>query len=350
MVIIGIIVCLLTIPLFSNSYSELDRADIDEIKEKITDANVKITTLDDEIDEQKSTITQNESHFDDLKSELNVLKKIDDDSWDYIQKIMDAQSDISDAEKEITLSKDELSLLYTKRSDTIKLISQLEDELESVFIILKKQVSEEELLQNTNDNLNFTNYVKKIGIVLSPTCLTMIKNNITTTCPTYEELYHLDSSIQNISGEFGFEDGFFQRLNPELINSWRWYDFDNNIRIFLDPPSGMESRMKMIEIQPNLKTFDIGGKKIQLQKFEDKEIEITNIFNKTSTITIKVETQKEGRILYHDRYIDDYCKRAIINADKWAELLSDTILHMQQNCEDGTTSFDNMEFIPAKKT
>ena len=354
MIVSLLFVCLsvVIVPLLLiESYSEeIDRADIDKLKTKITDTNNKITLLETDIEKQKTVIIQNEIKFDNLKNELKTLKKNSDDSWTYIEKIMDAKNTVREAEKEIISSKDKLQLLFIEKSDNIRLIDELEEETDDVITLLRKQVDESETLQQDQNNSNSTGLVKKIGITLSANCIKMLKNNITTSCPTYEELYYLDSSIQNISGEFSFKDGFFQRLKPNMINSWNWYDFDNNLRIFVDPPSGMENKIKMIEIRPNFNTYIINGEKYQPQKYEDKNIEVTSHTNKTKTITVKVETQKQGRILFHDRYVDDYCKNAMINSDKWLELLDDTIQHMRNNCDEGSTVFNNMEFIPATKT
>lgn len=243
--------------------------------------------------------------------------------------------------------------MQIQKSDNIKLIDNLDEEIENSIILLRKKVDDKEVLQeesNTSDS-DFTGYVKKIGIRLSQSCITMIKNDIPTTCPSYELLQQLDSSIIDVSGKFGFKDGFFQRLKPSIDNSWRWYDFDNHLRIFVDPPAGMESRIKMIEITPNLNTYLIKNNQYQPQKYEYTDIEIINpLSKKTETITIKVETQKQGRILFHDRFIDNYCDVSKITSDNWEKLLLDTINHMRLNCIEGSTSFDNMEFIPAKIT
>ena len=108
----------------------------------------------------------------------------------------------------------------------------------------------------------------------------------------------------------------------------------------------------MIEITPNLDTYTMIGKKYQHGEFEyedDTKI-ITAHSNQTKIIPIKVLTQESGRILYHDRYIDNYCKTGMINSNNWKMLLPDTIHHMRQNCIEGSTSLDNVEFIPANNT
>ena len=175
--------------------------------------------------------------------------------------------------------------------------------------------------------------------------ITMIKNNITTTCPTYEELYHLDSSNQNISGTFGYEDGLFQRLESNVSDGWRWYDSDDTIRLFVDPQSQMYNRIKIIEITPNLEAYAVKGKNYQHQKYENATMEITTHTNKTKTITAPVKIQEQGRIVYHDRYVDDHCRTALVNSEKWMMILPGIIHHMRNNCADESFAISNMEFI-----
>ena len=344
---------IIIIPINANADSE-DKIKINKVKKQIIDAKNKIISLENDTVQQKITITQNEAEHNILKDKLRDVKRNSDDSWNDIQKIIDAKDDLAESESTIKLSKYKLQLLLTEKSDDLKLVESLQHEIDDITISLRKQIDKQETIQsdkNTN-SFNFTGYVKNIGVTLSSSCITMIKNNITTTCPSYKELYSLDSSNQNVSGTFGYKDNFFQRLEPNMKNSWRWYDSDNIIRLFVDPPSQMQSRMKMIEITPNLDTYTMIGKKYQHGEFEyedDTEI-ITAHSNQTKIIHIKVSTQESGRILYHDRYIDNYCKTGMINSDNWKMLLPDTIHHMRQNCIEGSTSLDNVEFIPVIDT
>jgi len=156
-----------------------------------------------------------------------------------------------------------------------------------------------------------------IGITLSNSCITLLQNNFSTTCPTYEELKALDSSNTKVSGKFETIDGWHQRTSSDYKNSWRYYDDDPRIRIFVDPPKGMNDKIDMIEIQPNFDTYLLAKD--------------NNITNNTRTV-------------YHDRYIDN-CKNAIINAEKWKLLLADTIYFMRNNCNDNFTLFNHIETI-----
>lgn len=350
-----IIVCLLAIPiLMLDSYSEeITRSDINKLKGEITNSNKKIISLEVKMEKQKIIIVDYEIKFETLKDELKTLKKNSNNSWDSLKKIIDTEKKLRESEEKLKESKKKLQLLRIEQSSIIRLIDDLDKKLDEMIISLRKKVSEKEIIQQEDEKINSfnsTGLVKKIGIKLSSSCIQLIKNNFTTTCPTYEELYKLDSSVQNISGEFGYKDGYFQRLDSNYINSRNWYDFDNQLRIFVDPPVSMQSHIKMVKIESNFDTYLLNGKNYQSAKYEDKNIEVINHFNKTKIITLKVKTQEQGQIIYHDRYIDDYCKMSIISSDNWKELLDDTIKHMRQNCDEGTTIFNNTEFIPAIKT
>ncbi len=157
-----------------------------------------------------------------------------------------------------------------------------------------------------------------IGIVLSKTCLIMLKNDLPTTCPTYEVLSELDSSNKLISGGFIYKDGFYQREEPFLKKSWNWYAFDNSEtwRIFVDPPREYLNKVKLITIENNFDTYI------------DRKDRITE--NRTLT-------------QYHDRYIDN-CWTSTVNSDKWKMLIPDTIFYMRNGCT-GATEFDHIEYI-----
>src|SRR3990172_7744127 len=63
------------------------------------------------------------------------------------------------------------------------------------------------------------------GISYDNTCKTMLKNNLTTTCPTYEDIITLfpDTSNKFVSGDFGYYNGLYQRLPTKLHNSFEYY-------------------------------------------------------------------------------------------------------------------------------
>ena len=158
-----------------------------------------------------------------------------------------------------------------------------------------------------------------VGLVLSQTCITLLKASIPTDCPTYEDLLQLDNSKIEWSGNFTTdENGFFHREPAPIKNSWRLYDHTDEWLVFVDPPKGMHDRIKLITIHPNFDTY---------------------------TMTVDNVIYNYTRIIYHDRYIEK-CKDATINADKWRILVPDTIYHMRKGCNPIHTSFNEIEYVP----
>jgi len=174
-----------------------------------------------------------------------------------------------------------------------------------------------------SNNITVADLEKKIGIILSNTCIQMIKNNIETTCPTYEELYFLDSSNEDVSGKFVTDNGFFHRENTSMTNSWKWYNFEERPRIFVDPPSQTHRDIIIIEITPNLDTFIM----------PDFEM-----------------IQEKTRVVYHGMYVDKKCKNVIIDSDIWLEHIAKLIHYLRRGCVEGLIPFDNKEYIIIETT
>ena len=132
----------------------------------------------------------------------------------------------------------------------------------------------------------------------------MLKNNITTACPTYAGLLalNLDSSKKE-SGIFSFFNGYYHRGSPLLKNDDKLYDL-NSYNIIIDPSPVMTKRIKTITIQPSLNNFLL----------DDGSIKINNT-----------------RIIHKDRYVDN-CSHATISAVTWINTLSDTINYLRNGC------------------
>ena len=160
-----------------------------------------------------------------------------------------------------------------------------------------------------------TNY--DVGITLSKTCLTMIKNNITTPCPTYEEIMTLfpDNTNQNISGKFVYKDGYLQRGNTNYINHYKFYTYQP-VTLWIDPPGDITGRIATITIEPSLPEYLIQESK----KLIDNTI-----------------------IVAHSRYVDPLCYRSTITAQDWVYLTGDTIQLMLHNCDPAFTTFNHIK-------
>ena len=192
--------------------------------------------------------------------------------------------------------------------------------LHYLALLLMIGIGSSSILAQTVPDISAVGLSKSIGIATSKTCNTMHQNNFTTQCPTIEWLVSLglDTSDQRITVAFVTEDnGWYHRENPILVNHYRFYDFDNEWNIFVDPPGDMRDRMKMIYIESDLQDYKIRG--------ELKKIDNT-------------------RILHQDRYINS-CHDATIGSDNILEMLPDTIYFMRNGCSGYTAFEDTYEII-----
>src|SRR3990167_9576484 len=159
------------------------------------------------------------------------------------------------------------------------------------------------------------------GIVLSQGCRTMIKNNITTDCPTYEEISTLfpDTSNKLIIGGFGYKDGIYQRLSSSYKNAEGYYNTISELNksiMFIDPPAKLWGKLNVIIISPSLDTF-------LLEKNRSYD-------SKNHSLTLGI-----------GRDMKDGCKVATIDGGNWLFLLGDTIQYIQHNCNPEFTKFNS---------
>jgi len=163
-----------------------------------------------------------------------------------------------------------------------------------------------------------------IGVQISKTCITMIKNNLDTNCPTYEEIMFIfsDNSDQRVSGQFIFEDGYLQRDEPKIKNERAFYEQEDKFRMFIDPSADISTRVKLIVIESRLDEYVIEG-------------QIVN----SSSINVG-----------HQRSVNEGCYRATLSATDWQFLLGDTIHYMNNDCDVGFTNFDSIKKITWERT
>jgi len=161
-------------------------------------------------------------------------------------------------------------------------------------------------------------YPESLGIQLSNSCLTMIRHNITTNCPTYEEILVIfpDTSNHRMSGGFDYsDDGVYERQPTKIKGHYKFYEFETEKILWIDPPGDMRFRstMKMIIIEPSLPEY------------------------KTTQTTIDKQMLEIG----HGRWNDILCKNVTMGAEDWLFLLGDTLWYMDHNCNHAYTNFDN---------
>jgi len=170
-------------------------------------------------------------------------------------------------------------------------------------------------------------YADNFGISYDNTCKTMIKNNVTSDCPTYEDIITLypDTSIKGVSGEFGYRDGIYQRLPTKFINSFEYYRHWDRPILFVDPPVETATRIKLIEIKANLDQYLLRG---ETPSFNGTEYSLT---------------------MGQGRFIDDSCRNAVIDSSQWITLLGDTLYHMDNDCSADSTTFTSKTTVQLSK-
>lgn len=203
-----------------------------------------------------------------------------------------------------------------------KLVSweHLLPELEEQLVELKKIANR--IIRFSGDQKRSP--LNDLGIVLSQTCLVMLKNNISTNCPTYEglSLIYSDTSIHNVSGEFEVKDGIWQRGKPNMINHYRYYDFSVEPIFWIDPPGDIRDEIRLIIVESRLGTYQIAGQ----------------------TITNSSVMVGEGR------YTNPACTESTISAKLWLTLLGDTIWYLNHDCNPEFTNFNEIKIISWEKT
>jgi len=362
LLLLGIIIFLILFGGIYYSVYAYTEKELDEIQRRNNEIIEKIKVIIIDIENQKQVIQDKEESYE-LKKE--IYENIDQyGSWENAQKKRKAKIEMENTAIEFVAAKEQLiSLMETQEKYIVRaanyqrILGEANIELQSVIpqnqttiqnqtktvliepiIMPEKQTIENQTLPLLNQtkiiiSQELTGLRNQIGVELSNSCLTAIKYNLKTKCPSYEDLYYLDSSNQIISGKFVTTDDFFYRNTTVVRNSWAWYSADQTQRIFIDPPAEMHNKIKMITLLPNFKTY-----------YQQSDIMRKYTGNDTSSM------QEFDRVLYHDRYVNINCSIATINADKWKILLNDTINFMQNNCDESATDIDIVEVISVKKT
>lgn len=287
-----IFIFLVFIMLVPSAYG-VTRSEIDDFKKQNMQKEKDILSLDTKISEQKITIQSRENLSDQKREELRNARDVMGESWDALLAVNEIEKQYQDSLKSIQDAKDYLITLLNEKS---KLVLDLKLANSELIKMDKELVSQKE-------KFDITKITKLVGIQLSNSCINLIKNNLPNDCPTYETLQQLDTSLE-ASGKFEFKDGYYHRQSSQYVNSWRLYDHDPTPRLIVDPPSGMNDRIKMITINPNFSVY----------------------FTATD---LKLD---EGIRTWHEgRYIDN-CKQAFISSTDWEKILPDTIATLHNNC------------------
>lgn len=154
------------------------------------------------------------------------------------------------------------------------------------------------------------------GIILSKSCLTMLSNNITTACPTYEEIAVLfpDNTNQKTSGKFDYKDGIWQRGQPKIFNPIQEYVFRPTSTLWIDPPGIVLNQIDIITILPSVPEYKIPINSTRMDDYN---------------ITFGV-----------DRWINPNCSEIKITAKDWIYLTGDSLNLLSHNCDLSYSSFN----------
>jgi len=149
--------------------------------------------------------------------------------------------------------------------------------------------------------------IEDVGIALDRTCIALIKANMKTDCPTYEEILLIfpDTSNKRMSGDFVYKDGMLQRSFPNYQGHLNAYIYEKPVT-WIDPPADIRDRIKLITISTKLPYYFIAG--------SNQKQNNTLVFGK-------------------DIYVDSRCHTATITAEKWIVLLGSVMQHLQGGCK-----------------
>ncbi len=145
----------------------------------------------------------------------------------------------------------------------------------------------------------------------------MLKNNLTTTCPSYEEINILypDGSEPKVSGGFVTDNGFYHRENFKMKSHYQYYKFHPDPIIWIDPPGDIIEKMPRVFIEAG--------------DFEYK-------INKQTITHASIAVGQ-------NRYVSSSCTYIIISSANWFFLLGDSINHLLHDCSEESTNFDEIK-------
>ena len=95
-------------------------------------------------------------------------------------------------------------------------------------------------------------FTKIVGIQLSKTCLQMERNNVTSKCPTYNDLMQFDNTLPDVSGNVTYTDGYWHREATAFkFKHCNWYLDKYPVIIVVDPDGCWQryTGIRMITIQ-----------------------------------------------------------------------------------------------------
>lgn len=165
---------------------------------------------------------------------------------------------------------------------------------------------------------------KGITITISKSCLMNGDK-----CLTYDKIKAYDNSDEKITGKIITKAGKTYREPTKFQNSYRFYNYDNQFRLIIDPPAQYDAHFQTIEIIPKLDSYYLKSQmRVNELKYADD-----------------MKATKSVRIMSTDRYVDSTCTHAVISAKNWKILLPDTINYLKNNCDPKSTSINTVKSV-----
>lgn len=134
---------------------------------------------------------------------------------------------------------------------------------------------------------------------------------------------NIDTSNRKITGDFGYVDNLYQRLPSAFKSSAGIYNFNDTFQIFIDPPSDVLNKVRIITIENNLDTY------------------ITHDQMK------KIDNQRQ---ISKYRYVDERCRNISIGGNTWLQTLADSIEYIRHNCDEKFTNYKTVFTITDNST
>jgi len=150
-------------------------------------------------------------------------------------------------------------------------------------------------------------YTKIIGIQLSKTCLQMERNNVTSKCPTYNDLMQLDNTLPEVSGDITYTDDYWHRESTAFKQEHCNYYLDKYPVIIVIDPDGCwqrETGIRMITIQaltPDKMIFKLKLDRTIADDLRDLQDDERNIFGDKDEAEKTIDSLEDQ--------IDDYESR-----------------------------------------
>lgn len=132
-----------------------------------------------------------------------------------------------------------------------------------------------------------------------------------------------DTTNHDISGKFIEKNGILVRDEPQVINSDRFYWWQKDPVIWIDPPGTVLQKIHLVTIESSLPEY----KTKDSIKMDDYDISFG-----------------------FGRYVDSSCTNARITAENWVFMTGDTLNFLKHDCDPKFTNFNSTKVLKFEKS